>query len=154
MAVQQLEAGQHEVTNAYPRFVTREGNQVAQKIISQVFEPVDRSGAASALSRFRAWAAPGVCQLQCLPRFELDQTRFTNRHYVSQGKVLSGIAKPLDCPAFSTECTLPTLLARRWYRLRSLCCLLPLPQGYLDDSIKYSRHSKVLARSHHADRGR
>jgi hydrogenase expression/formation protein HypD len=42
MAVRQLEAGRCEVENAYPRAVAREGNPTAQRLINQVFEPVDR----------------------------------------------------------------------------------------------------------------
>ena len=41
--VHQLEAGRHEVENAYARAVTPEGNPVAIKMLEDVFEVVDRS---------------------------------------------------------------------------------------------------------------
>jgi len=37
-AVVQLEAGRHEVENAYERVVTFEGNRAAQKLLGEVFE--------------------------------------------------------------------------------------------------------------------
>ena len=42
-AVMQLEAGRHEVENAYERIVTFEGNQAAQKLLAEVFEVTDRA---------------------------------------------------------------------------------------------------------------
>ena len=106
MAVQQLEARQHEVTNAYPRFVTREGNRVAQKIISQVFEPVDRQWRGiGTIPLSGLGLRPGYASFNALSHFELDKTPLYDSPLCIAGKVLSGIAKPLDCPAFSTECT-------------------------------------------------
>jgi len=40
--VELLEDGRVEVNNAYPRVVSFEGNKAAQRLINQVFEPVDR----------------------------------------------------------------------------------------------------------------
>ena len=42
-AVVQLEAGRHEVENAYSRVVTFDGNRPAQKLLSEVFEVTDRA---------------------------------------------------------------------------------------------------------------
>ena len=42
-AVLQLEAGKHEVENAYERIVTYDGNQPAQKLLAEVFEVTDRA---------------------------------------------------------------------------------------------------------------
>jgi hydrogenase expression/formation protein HypD len=41
--VMQLEAGKHELENAYPRVVTAEGNATAKAVIAEVFEPCDRT---------------------------------------------------------------------------------------------------------------
>ena len=41
-AVRQLEAGSHEVENAYERLVREEGNRPAQQVINAVFEETDR----------------------------------------------------------------------------------------------------------------
>src|SRR5881396_3269876 len=42
MAIQQLEAGTHEVQNQYARVVQRDGNRVAQDLVNKVFEVCDR----------------------------------------------------------------------------------------------------------------
>ena len=39
----QLEAGRHEVENAYERIVKFEGNTAAQKMLAEVFEVTDRA---------------------------------------------------------------------------------------------------------------
>jgi len=106
MTVQQLEAGHHAVTNAYPRFVTREGNQVAQKMIAQVFEPVDRQWRGiGTIPLSGLGLRPEFARFNALSRFELAETPLNESPLCIAGKVLSGIAKPLDCPAFGKECT-------------------------------------------------
>jgi hydrogenase expression/formation protein HypD len=105
-AVAQLEAGRHEVENAYSRVVTFEGNRPAQKLLAEVFEVTDR-----------AWRGIGV-----IPRsgwrlnaeyreFDAEQ-RFKNTDIHSQesplcraGDVLRGAIKPAECAAFGKECT-------------------------------------------------
>ena len=42
MTVRQLEAGKAKVENQYPRVVKREGNLMAQDLVSKVFEVSDR----------------------------------------------------------------------------------------------------------------
>jgi len=42
MTVRQLEAGNAEVQNQYPRVVKREGNSVAQELVNKVFDVCDR----------------------------------------------------------------------------------------------------------------
>ena len=106
MTVQQLEAGQHEVANAYPRFVTREGNSVAQKMISEVFEPVDRQWRGiGTIPLSGLGLRPDYASFNALSRFELAQKALHESPLCIAGKVLSGVAKPLDCPAFGKECT-------------------------------------------------
>jgi hydrogenase expression/formation protein HypD len=106
MAVRQLEASNAEVENAYERVVTRDGNRVAQEIISTVFEPVDRQ-----------WRGIGTIPLSGLGlkqafidfdatrRFELHLGDVSESTVCIAGQVLRGIAKPIDCPAFGRECT-------------------------------------------------
>lgn len=106
IAVRQLEAGKAEVENAYERVVTRDGNRVAQEMISTVFEPVDRQ-----------WRGIGTIPLSGLglkqaflgfdatQRFELRLGNVNESSVCIAGQVLRGIAKPFDCPAFGRECT-------------------------------------------------
>jgi len=102
----QLEAGKHEVVNAYARSVRREGNQTAQEIIRRVFEPCDR-----------AWRGIGVipmsgyrlrkefADLDAERRFPKAQAINAQENPVClSGLVLQGLKKPRECPAFGKEC--------------------------------------------------
>ena len=105
-AVKQLEAKKAEVENAYERAVTLEGNLPAQKVISTVFQPVDRK-----------WRGIGLIPLSGLGlRLEFEsfdaETRFSVGEIVTQesplciaGEILQGIKKPPQCSAFGKECT-------------------------------------------------
>ncbi len=106
MAVEQLEKNQAMVQNAYPRVVSEQGNKPAQKIIDQVFMPVDRN-----------WRGIGTIPLSGLglrPEYsEFDaELRFNVSHIQTKesevciaGDILQGIKKPSNCPAFGTACT-------------------------------------------------
>lgn len=106
LCVKQLEAGRHEVENAYPRAVRAGGNTAAKSLVREVYEPGDtewrgigvipRSGLKlraayrefDALERFPAEASAPARQTECLA-----------------GQVLQGILEPPGCPAFATSCT-------------------------------------------------
>jgi hydrogenase expression/formation protein HypD len=102
----QLEKGSAEVENAYGRVVSREGNQAAKKLLAEVFEHADMK-----------WRGIGLIPdsgLRLSPGYEdyNAETIFDVGHIVQQeseiciaGKVLQGLKKPGDCPAFSVECT-------------------------------------------------
>jgi hydrogenase expression/formation protein HypD len=106
MTVRQLEEGRVEVENAYPKYITRDGNQTAQTMINQVFEPVDRQ-----------WRGIGTIPLSGLglkevyshfdasTRFDIQLARLQESPLCIAGSVLRGVAKPSDCPAFGTLCT-------------------------------------------------
>jgi len=106
MTVQQLEAGKHEVANAYPRFVTKEGNRVAQDMIAEVFKPVDRQWRGiGTIPLSGLGLRPEYASFNALTRFELPETSPSESPLCIAGKVLSGVSKPLDCPAFGRQCT-------------------------------------------------
>jgi len=107
MCVKQLEEGRAEVENAYARSVRREGNEPAQAIINQVFEPCDRP-----------WRGIGVIPqsgykfreaytyYDAEQRFPDIQTIATKESSLCiSGQVLQGLKKPNQCPAFGKECT-------------------------------------------------
>jgi hydrogenase expression/formation protein HypD len=107
MCVTQLEQGRAEVENAYARSVVLEGNQPAQGIINQVFEPCDR-----------AWRGIGIipnsgyrlkepyAHYDAEQRFPHIQTIAPQESSICiSGLVLQGLKKPNDCPAFGKECT-------------------------------------------------
>ena len=106
MNVRQLEEGRCEVENAYPRYVTRDGNLTAQSMIDQVFEPVDRQ-----------WRGIGMIPLSGLGlkdayrqfdagiRFDIQLAQLQESPLCIAGSVLRGVAKPIDCAAFGKLCT-------------------------------------------------
>jgi hydrogenase expression/formation protein HypD len=106
MTVRQLEEGRAEVENQYARAITREGNRVAMKLVSNVFEICDRKwrGIGSIPKsgyklryEFRDHDAERLFQVQ-----EID----TKEPAICiSGQILKGIKKPHDCPAFGTQCT-------------------------------------------------
>ncbi len=105
-AVQMLEAGRAGVTNRYGRSVRREGNQAAQALLAEVFEPVDRPWRGMGLieqsgwrlrDRYRPWDAEA--------RFNVGWLRAAESPQCIAGLVLRGEKRPGECPAFGRECT-------------------------------------------------
>ena len=106
LTISQLEAGRHEVENAYTRVVTRAGNRTAQEMITRVFTPADRLWRgigpipASGLD-----LQPEFQAFNALSRFEIQQGSWSEPAQCIAGQVLRGMAKPYDCPAFGAQCT-------------------------------------------------
>lgn len=104
--VRQLEAGTHEVQNAYARVVSREGNRHAQDMMNKVFETVDcqwrgigwipRSGL-GLVTEYQAFDAKRVFQVADICAKESS--------YCMSGEILKGRKRPVDCPAFGTACS-------------------------------------------------
>jgi hydrogenase expression/formation protein HypD len=106
MCIEQLESGRFEVENQYSRSVRREGNQPAQKLVQEVFRVVPRKwrgvgeipasglGLSEAYAEFDAEHRFGVANLQVEEPAECQS-----------GRVLQGLIKPHECPAFGTRCT-------------------------------------------------
>ena len=105
LTVRQLEEGRFEVENAYNRAVTLDGNLVAQTLIKEVFEPVERK-----------WRGIGSIPLSGLgltakykdfdavSRFRLNPTPIPESLLCLAGKVLQGLIDPPECPAFGKAC--------------------------------------------------
>jgi len=106
MTVRQLENGEHEVQNQYPRVVERDGNRVAQNLVNQVFEVCDRKwrGVGSIPKsgyklryEFRDHDADRI--------FDTKEIDTKEPEICISGLVLKGVKKPHDCPAFGKQCT-------------------------------------------------
>ncbi len=111
MAVRQLEAGRAEVENQYSRAVTREGNLPAQRRIRDVFEVADRkwrgigeipASGYRLRTEFAAFDAEKI--------FGVEATRVDEPPECIAPRVLQGLARPVDCPAFGSRCTPETPL--------------------------------------------
>jgi hydrogenase expression/formation protein HypD len=104
--VRQLEAGRACVENAYARVVRPEGNLPARAIVDRVFEVVDRNwrGLGSIPGsgwnlRKRYWA------FDALRKFRLRDPGPARASECISGKILRGLRKPVQCPAFGARCT-------------------------------------------------
>jgi hydrogenase expression/formation protein HypD len=107
----QLEEGRCEVENAYPRVVTYQGNQAAQKMINQVFEPVDRNWRGiGRIAQSGYGLRDAYQQFDASLRFQSSNIQTEESNICIAGQVLQGLKKPFECPAFGVQCTPQTPL--------------------------------------------
>lgn len=104
--VRQLESGRAGIENQYARAVQRDGNRAAQQLVGEVFEICDRKwrGVGSIAKsgyklryEFRDYDAERL--------FEVKEIDTKEPDICISGKILKGIKKPHDCPAFGSACT-------------------------------------------------
>jgi len=104
-AVKQLEAGRHEVENAYGRAVTLEGNQPAQDLINQVFVECDRKWRGIGTIPASGWRLrEEYAGFDAEKRFAVENINTRESPLCISGLVLQGRKKPNECPAFGREC--------------------------------------------------
>jgi len=104
--VELLENGENKVVNAYSRVVTEKGNIAAQSIINSVFQDVDRNWRGIGLIPKSGWGLRSeFSQFDAEKRFHVDDIMTRESEICLSGKVLQGIVKPNQCPAFGTLCT-------------------------------------------------
>jgi hydrogenase expression/formation protein HypD len=88
------------------RSVTLEGNRIAQKVLSEVFEVADRKWrgiGAIPQSGFRLRAEFAEYDAERI--FGLADTEVEEPAECISAQVLQGLKKPVDCPAFGVRCT-------------------------------------------------
>ncbi|PSB16970.1 hydrogenase formation protein HypD [Phormidesmis priestleyi ULC007] len=106
LCIQQLEHGQAQVENQYARSVRPSGNEVAQKLMRDVFAIVPRQWRGigeipySGLGLQDAYA-----DFDALKRFNLSTDTATEATECISGLILQGVKKPHECSAFGTRCT-------------------------------------------------
>jgi len=106
MTVKQLETNQHFVENAYTRLVSKSGNRHAQQVINSVFEDCDRNWRGIGLIPESGWCLKSEFdEFNAELRFEVSGIQSTESELCIAGQILQGLKKPVDCPAFSTQCT-------------------------------------------------
>ena len=106
MTVRLLEKGQVSVQNAYKRTVTFEGNQPAQAVINQVFMECDRKWRGIGMIPASGWCLqPEFAEFDAERRFQVSQIQPAESPICIAGKILQGLKKPDQCPAFGGECT-------------------------------------------------
>ncbi|XVU22672.1 hydrogenase formation protein HypD [Actinoplanes sp. CA-054009] len=104
--VVQLEAGRHEVGNAYPRAVPAEGNPVARAMLQEVFEVTDRTWRGIGMIPGSGWRlAPRYRPFDAEHRFAVTGIHTEESALCRSGEVLQGLIKPHQCAAFGKQCT-------------------------------------------------
>jgi hydrogenase expression/formation protein HypD len=106
-----MREGRAEVFNAYPRVVTREGNQPAQKALWSVFEP--RTGVWRGIAAVKdgnldltdRWA-----KVDARRRFQIDTSGVRDDAAAAEaqgcicGSIMLGLAVPTDCALYGKAC--------------------------------------------------
>lgn len=104
--VEQLENGDHKVTNAYSRIVSEQGNVAAQSMIQSVYQNVDRNWRGIGLIPMSGWGLkPEFSAFDAEKKFSIGHINTKESEICISGQVLQGRVKPKDCPAFGTLCT-------------------------------------------------
>jgi hydrogenase expression/formation protein HypD len=106
LTVRLLEQGRSEVENAYSRVVSYQGNEQAQATIRQVFTVCDRKWRGIGLIPASGWCLrPEFADFDAEQLFSVGNIQTEESSVCIAGKILQGLNKPLDCPAFATQCT-------------------------------------------------
>jgi hydrogenase expression/formation protein HypD len=106
MTVRQLELGKSEVENQYPRVVKREGNQMAQELVKDVFEISDRKWRGVGSIPKSGYRLRAELRDHDAERFfEVEEIDTQESDICISGLVLRGVKKPHDCSAFGKQCT-------------------------------------------------
>ncbi len=133
-AVRQLETGRAEVENRYGRAVTREGNVEARRRIGEVFEVTDRAWRGIGVIPASGWRLRGEFRaFDAEHVFDVGAVRAEEPPVCISGKILSGLAKPHDCPAFAGRCTPQTPLGATMVSAEGACAAYFL----------YGRHARI-----------
>jgi hydrogenase expression/formation protein HypD len=139
LTVRQLEQGRAEVENQYARAVSKEGNVPARKMIAQVFDVDGRNWRGIGRipqsgyrlhDAFRDFDADRI--------FDVEKIRTRESEVCISGLVLQGVKKPVDCPAFGSECTPQTPLGATMVSAEGACAAY----------YNYGRHLVSLGTAH------
>ncbi|MDQ1646949.1 MAG: hydrogenase expression/formation protein HypD, partial [Cryptosporangiaceae bacterium] len=102
----QLESGQHELANAYPRAVRPEGNPAAIAMLQDVFEVTDRTWRGIGMIPASGWRlSERYAAFDAERRFDVAGIRTEESAICRSGEVLQGLIKPSECAAFGKQCT-------------------------------------------------
>ncbi len=122
MTVRQLEKGQHEVQNAYPRVVTQEGNKAAQAMLKRVFEPCDRKWRGIGPIPMSGWRlTQEFADFDAEHRFDVGAIQTQESQVCIAGQILQGLKKPTQCPAYGKQCTPDTPLGATMVSSEGAC---------------------------------
>lgn len=110
-AVEQLEAGTHDVDNRYPRSVRREGNPAAQAMVDRVFDIADRPWRGlGVVPRGGLVMREGYARFDALRKLDVHLLPVVEPAACRAADVLQGRLAPAACPEFGRACTPETPL--------------------------------------------
>jgi hydrogenase expression/formation protein HypD len=110
-AVNQLEAGEARLGNAYAQVVQSTGNLLAQQAITEGFETVDREWRGLGVIPQSGWRLREAYRFfDAEERFKVFTPSQPGDVRCHSGEVLQGLLRPSECPAFGKECTPATPL--------------------------------------------
>ncbi len=103
----QLQRGEARLDNAYASVVTADGNPRARRLLASVFEPADVPWRGLGLLPGGGLRLRGrYAVLDADRRFGILPPDASNHDGPCiSGRILRGLARPLDCPAFGSACT-------------------------------------------------
>jgi hydrogenase expression/formation protein HypD len=106
MCVKQLEEGRAEVENQYARAVRRMGNLPAQELVATVFRVVPRKWRGiGEIPKSGLALAPAYATFDAELRFGVAGHTADEPAECCSGRIMQGLLKPHQCPAFGTRCT-------------------------------------------------
>ena len=118
----QLEAGRHQVENAYPRAVRDDGNPAAMAMLRDVFEVTDRTWRGIGMIPASGWRlAPRYREYDAEHRFAVTGIQTSESPLCRSGEVLQGLLKPHECAAFGKQCTPRTPLGATMVSAEGAC---------------------------------
>ena len=104
--LRQLEEGRGEVENAYARVVRPGGNPVAKAMVDEVFEVVDRNWRGlGPIPESGLGLKERFARFDAVRKFGLGARAHAPAGECISGRILRGLDKPAQCPAFGTRCT-------------------------------------------------
>jgi hydrogenase expression/formation protein HypD len=107
MLVRQVNEGRRDVENQYTRFVTPEGNSIAQRAMDEVFE-LRPSFAWRGLGELPSSALrlrDAYADLDAERRFSIETIPAADNPACECGTILRGLKRPVDCKLFGTACS-------------------------------------------------
>jgi len=105
MLVRQLEEGRKDIEIEYNRVVTWEGNQLAQEVINNVFEPSDSlwRGIGN-IPGSGLWIREELSEFDAMKRFSIPPGADAEPKGCRCGEVLKGLITPDACTLFAKAC--------------------------------------------------
>ncbi|MEY9894909.1 hydrogenase expression/formation protein HypD [Catenulispora sp. MAP12-49] len=107
MIMKQLAEGRSEVENQYGRVVRWDGNELALKSLSKVFElrPFFEWRGLGSIPQSALRFTEAYARFDAEQRYALPGVRVADPKACQCGEVLKGVLKPWECKVFGTACT-------------------------------------------------